>query len=87
MQVGEVVNSAVDKASPAVTQVYNDAKTAISGVYNDGKSAIIGAKDFARSNIDGVFGVVKGAEDTLGNIAWPLAIGAGILGGVLLFKK
>jgi hypothetical protein len=56
-------------------------------VYNDGKSAIIGAKDFARSNIDGVFGVVKGAEDTLGNIAWPLAIGAGILGGVLLFKK
>ena len=37
--------------------------------------------------------VDKGSElggktiDTVGNIAWPLAIGAAILGGVLLFKK
>jgi hypothetical protein len=74
--IGNKVNGFVtdvgNKGSHAVTQVYGDITGGIKTLYTDAKDAIVGAKDFAKSNVDSVFGVVKGAEDSISNIAWPL---------------
>ena len=82
--------------------IYNKGKEIVSGAVDTGKQVVQtlhddvvgyakGVKDTVDKTVGKVENVVVHGEDTIGDVgksfAWPLGIGAAIVGGMFLMKK
>lgn len=78
-------------AKNVAASAYNDARSVANNVYNDGKNLVTTGRDkvfgLADKVIDKASGVIEKGEDTVSNIAWPLAAGAAAIALVMLSRK
>lgn len=82
-----VIAAVGDTIGEAVSTVYSDVKEGVSVIHDDVKGIVTKGQDTAADLTGGAVDVVKGAEETVGNIAWPLAAAAVGLGAVVILGR
>jgi phage-related protein len=82
------VKSVANKATGAVSTVYNDVKSGVSGYTNNVFSLANHVVGSAQNVLNNGISTVGSTVSSVGSsLAMPLAIGAGILGFVMLTRK
>ncbi len=86
--VAHVVNDVYGDAKSAVSVVHDDLKCVVGEINKKVDNVTSFAQSFANNVVNTAGDVVKKGEDTIGNtlqtFAWPLVIGAAIVGIIVL---
>jgi hypothetical protein len=86
-EVGNFLKHGEKKLEKGLSTGYNDFKELLSGIDKDVNKVLDNSAKLGSQAIREGGEIVKGGEDMFGKAAWPLAIGAAILGGAILLKK